>query len=119
MQGTAENYLANNLKIGGTANRSTTSGTNQLIVYDGTAPAGTLANGASFYSASGEMYVMDATGNATQLSPHDPITNEWIFNSKETTTGRRLKIKVEKLLKFINDHFDLDLIEEFYEEMPA
>jgi hypothetical protein len=113
--GTAENYLANNLKIGGTAARATTAGTNQLVLFNGTAPVGTLANGVSFYSASGEANVMDAAGNATLLSPHDSETNEWIFRSKHTPTGKVLKIDVEKMLRFINEHFDLDMVHEFTE----
>jgi hypothetical protein len=113
--GTAENYVANNLKIGGTADRATTAGTAQLVLFDGTAPVGTLANGVSFYSSSGEANVMDAAGNATLLSPHDSETNEWIFRSKHTPTGKVLKIDVEKMLRFINEHFDLDMIHEFTE----
>lgn len=71
--GTAENYFANNLKIGGTANRSTTAGTNQLFLFNGTAPSGTLTNGISLYSASGELVVMDAAGNTANLS--NPFTS--------------------------------------------
>ncbi|MCA2970569.1 MAG: hypothetical protein INH43_18785 [Acidobacteriaceae bacterium] len=101
-----------NLKIGGTADRATTAGTNQVVIFNGTAPVGTLANGASFYATSGEMRVMDASGNATLLSPHDAETNEWIYDSTHTPTGKRLKISVEKLLRFVNDHFGLDCVME-------
>jgi hypothetical protein len=101
-----------NIKIGGTASRGTTEGTNQLVLFDGTAPAGTLTNGASFYSASGEMRVMDAAGNSTLLSPHDKVTNEWIYDSVDTRTGRRLRIEMERLMKALNDHLGLDLITE-------
>jgi hypothetical protein len=104
-----------NVKIGGTANRATTEGTRQLVLFDGTAPVGTLANGVSFYSASGEARVMDAAGNSTLLSPHDQQTNEWIFHSKHTPTGKVLKIDVEKMLRFINEHFGLDMVHEFTE----
>jgi len=107
---------APNLKLGGTADRATTVGTNHFDIFDGTAPVGTLANGVSFYSASGEANVMDAAGNATLLSPHDAVTNEWIFRSKHTPTGKVLKIDVERLLKFVNDHFGLDAVHEFIEK---
>ena len=100
------------LKIGGTADRATTAGTNQLMIFNGTAPVGTLANGCSFYSTAGEMRVMDAAGNATLLSPHDSATNEWIYDSTHTPTGKRLRISVEKLLRFVNDHFGLDCVME-------
>jgi len=104
------------IKVGGTANRATTEGTNQLVLFNGTAPVGTLANGVSFYSSSGEANVMDAAGNATLLSPHDAETNEWIFRSKHTPSGKVLKINVERLLRFVNDHFGLEEIQEFVEE---
>jgi hypothetical protein len=106
---------ASNLKIGGSAERATTVGTNHLDIFNGTAPVGTLTNGISIYSSSGEAYVMDAAGNATLFSPHDAETNEWIFKSKHTPTGKVLKIDVEKMLRFINDHFGLDAIHEFTE----
>jgi hypothetical protein len=105
-----------NLSLGGTADRATTIGTKALNIFDGTAPVGTLANGISLYSSSGEAYVMDAAGNATLFSPHDSETNEWIFKSKHTPSGKVLKIDVEKMLRFINDHFGLDAIHEFTEE---
>jgi hypothetical protein len=59
---------------------------------------------------------MDAAGNATLLSPHDSETNEWIFRSKHTPTGKVLRIDVERLLRFVNDHFGLDAVKEFVEE---
>jgi hypothetical protein len=67
MNGTAENYLAGNLKIGGTAARGTTAGTNHLSLFNGTAPAGTLTNGVSMYSASGDLSFIDATGGAYKV----------------------------------------------------
>jgi hypothetical protein len=59
---------AANAKLGGTASRGTTEGTNQFVMFDGTAPVGTLTNGCTIYSASGELLVMDSAGNATLLS---------------------------------------------------
>jgi hypothetical protein len=105
-----------NVKIGGSAERATTVGTNHLDIFNGTAPVGTLANGISLYSSSGEAYVMDAAGNATLFSPHDAETNEWIFRSKHTPSGKVLRIDVERLLRFVNDHFGLDAVKEFVEE---
>jgi len=102
-------------QVGGTAARATTAGTNRIDIFNGTAPVGTLTNGISLYSSSGEAYVMDAAGNATLFSPHDAETNEWVFKSKHTPTGKVLKIDVEKLLRFINDHFGLDAVHEFIE----
>ena len=104
------------VQVGGTAARATTAGTNRVDIFDGTAPVGTLANGVSFYSTAGEARVMDAAGNATLLSPHDTETNEWIFHSKHTPSGKVLRIDVERLLRFVNAHFGLDAVKEFVEE---
>jgi hypothetical protein len=104
------------VQVGGTAARATTAGTNRLDIFNGTAPVGTLTNGISIYSSSGEAYVMDAAGNATLFSPHDAETNEWIFKSKHTPSGKVLRIDVERLLRFVNDHFGLDAVKEFVEE---
>jgi hypothetical protein len=53
-----------NLLVGGTAARGTTVGTAHLDLFNGTAPAGTLTNGVSLYSSSGDLKFMDAAGNA-------------------------------------------------------
>lgn len=103
---------AGNFKIGGTATRSTTEGTNQLVLFNGTAPVGTLTNGISIYSSAGEAYVKDAAGNATLFSPHDKDTNEWIYYSVHTPTGKTLRIDMERIMRFINDHFGLDAVHE-------
>jgi hypothetical protein len=104
---------ASNLKIGGAATRGTTEGTKHLDIFDGTAPVGTLTNGISLYSASGECRVMDAAGNSTLLSPHDRVTNEWIYDSVDTRTGKHLRIDVERLMRFVNAHFGTDFVHDF------
>jgi hypothetical protein len=53
-----------NVLIGGTAARGTTVGTKHLDLFDGTAPAGTLTNGVSLYSSSGDLKFMNAAGDA-------------------------------------------------------
>ena len=53
---------AGNLLVGGTAARGTTVGTKHLDLFDGTAPAGTLTNGVSLYSSSGDLKFMNAAG---------------------------------------------------------
>ncbi|MBP8292765.1 MAG: hypothetical protein KAX65_08325 [Caldilineaceae bacterium] len=53
-----------NMQVGGTANRGTTVSTRAVNIFDGTAPAGTLANGITLYSSGGEPYVMGAAGGA-------------------------------------------------------
>ena len=103
---------AGNIKIAGTALRGTTEGTNHLDIFNGTAPVGTLTNGCSIYSASGELYTMDAAGNATLQTPHDE-ENLWVFNSINTVTGKRLVIDMEKMMRFLNKKFGLNFIHEF------
>jgi hypothetical protein len=103
-----------NVKIGGTADHGTTVGTNVLSIFNGTAPVGTLANGISLYSTSGELYVKDAADNSTQLSPHDSAGN-WVFNSTDAK-GKRLVIHMEKFMRALEAHFGWGFIEEFIEE---
>ena len=99
-----------NISIAGTAVRGSTVGAGALHIFNGTAPAGTLTNGISLFSDSGELKVLDASGNSTTLSPHDNETNEWIFDSVQTVTGKHLRIDVEKILRFINDKYGLEAI---------
>lgn len=107
---------AGNVKIAGTALRGTTEGTNHLDIFDGTAPVGTLANGVSLYSTSGELRVMDAAGNATLLSPHEKDTNYWIYDSVDTVTGARLRIDVEQLLRKLNEMFGWNFVHDLNKE---
>jgi hypothetical protein len=60
-------YFGSTLNIGGTAARATTAGTSLLNVFNGTAPVGTLTNGVSIYSVSGDLNFMDAAGNAFKV----------------------------------------------------
>jgi hypothetical protein len=103
------------VNIGGTANHGTTAGTNVLSIFNGTAPVGTLANGISLYSTAGECRVMDASGNATLLSPHDS-EGAWVFDSKDVE-GKRLVIHMEKFMKALEAHFGWGFVEEFIEEI--
>jgi hypothetical protein len=102
-----------NFYLGGTAVRGSTVGTKALHIFNGTAPAGTLTNGCSIYSTSGELYTMDAAGNATLQTPHDE-DNLWVFDSVDTTTGKRLRIDMEKMVRFLNDHFGTDFVHDSF-----
>lgn len=105
-----------NVKIAGTATRATTEGTNHLDIFDGTAPVGTLANGVSLYSTAGELRVMDAAGNATLLSPHDSVTNDWIYYCVSTQSGKVLRIDMEQMMKKLNDTFGWDFVHEYTQQ---
>jgi hypothetical protein len=86
------------LKIGGTADRATTESTNALVLFNGTAPVGTLANGVTLYSSGGELKVMDAAGNSTLLSPHTP-DGDYIIQSYSAKKDATIVIHLEKLLR--------------------
>ena len=103
-----------NIGVGGNAAHGSTTGTNLISLFNGTAPAGTLTNGASFFCASGEMKVIDAAGNITVLSPHDD-DNQWVFDSRNSVTGKVLHIHMEKLMRRLDEEFGGGFIEEFLE----
>ena len=103
-------FLTNVAKLGGTATRATTEGTNHHDIFDGTAPVGTLTNGISLYSTAGELRVMDSGGTATLLSPHDE-DGYWVFDSVDIN-GKRLKIHMERFMRKLEEHFGWGLIEE-------
>jgi len=112
--GTAENYLAGNLKVGGTAARGTTAGTSHLSIFNGTAPAGTLTNGITLYSASGDFNFMDSSGNGYQVgfrnipqnSQSDAYTlvladsGKHIFHPSADTTARTFTIPANGSVAF-------------------
>lgn len=56
-----------NVKIGASTARGTTEGTKHLDIFNGTSPAGTLTNGISLYSSSGQIKGMDAVGTAMSI----------------------------------------------------
>jgi hypothetical protein len=62
---------------------------------------------------------MDAAGNATLLSPHDHTTNEWIFYSRNTVTGKIIKIDMERMMRYLNSYFGTDFVHEFTSETEA
>lgn len=53
----------NRTHIGGTANAVTAGGTNDLYIFNGVAPVGTIANGYSIYSASGNPVILNSAGH--------------------------------------------------------
>ena len=82
-----------------------------------TNPSSTLSAAAALYASAGELFAYDAAGNATQISPHDPQTGEWIFYSKNTKTGRVVRINMEKLVKKIEELTGEQFMEEWIEEV--
>lgn len=106
-----------NMKLGGSnAARGTTEGTNHLDIFNGTAPVGTLANGVSLYSTSGELRVMDSGGTATLLSSHSRVTGEWIHDSYSAIQKKRLIVQAEEMSKFIDAKFGTHFVQEIYDD---
>ena len=65
-------------------------------------------------SSSSEVFVQDQAGNVTQISPHDE-NGEWIYNSKNIKTKIRKKIRMEKLIRKLEEFFGEEFIEEILE----
>ena len=64
----------------------------------------TVANKAHIYakddSASAEVYVRDEAGNVTKLSPHNK-QGEWEYFSRNTITGKTVRVNMEEMIKDI------------------
>lgn len=88
-------------------NKLTNGSSNYGIALDGDGSGADIAFGAnqeaSLYSSGGELFVKDSASNVTQISPHDPETGEWVFYSRNTKTGRVVKINMEKLVKAVEN----------------
>ena len=54
---------------------------------------------AALIGTSTEMYVIDAAGNETKISPHNPKTGEWEYYSKNTKTGKTVRINMEEAIR--------------------
>jgi hypothetical protein len=103
-----------NVQINGSAEHGTTKGANILSLFNGTPPAGTLTNGASFFCATGEMKVIDAAGNITVLSPHDD-DGKWVFHSQDDS-GKVIHIQMERMMKRLDEMLGGGFIEEYIED---
>ena len=104
------------VQVGGTAARAT-PGTNAINIFDGSAPAGALANGVSLYSSGGEFYGMDAVGNATLNSPHSE-DGDYIIYSYSATKGKTVVLHLEKMLRQLAARFPADFAA-LLEETPG
>ncbi len=98
---------------------ATISGTNAALVLGSVASAPPTPSNAAVFFSSGtpaEMWVIDASGNATQLSPHDDLTGEWIFFSKNLKTGRVVRVDMERLIRRLEDVLGEKFLMESYEK---
>jgi hypothetical protein len=60
---------------------------------------------------SSEVHVRDEAGNVTKISPHNE-QGEWEFYSKNTRTGKTVRINMEKAIKVLERLSGETLIEQ-------
>lgn len=112
--------FGDNVLIGTTAVPTGTEGKVLVFGQNGGDPT-MAANTAGIYAKDilpgpvTEMFAIDENSNATQISPHDPITNEWIFYSVNQRTGKVLKIDMERLMRKLDSEFGGGFIHEYVE----
>jgi hypothetical protein len=99
----------------------TVSGTNAALVLGAVASApSTPTDAVVFFStetaSNAEAYVLDEQGNATLISPHDKVTGEWIFYSKNVKTGRVVRVDMERLIRRLEAVLGEDFLQEYYAE---
>ncbi len=98
----------------------TISGTNAALIIESASIPPIVTDSVVLYSTStagiAEAYILDEAGNSTLLSPHDKVTGDWIFYSKNIKTGRTLRVDMERLVRRIEEVLDEKFITEtFYE----
>ena len=96
----------------GTTNPGGGTGSNILSIATASATPTLLGGTTHIYSNNGEGYWMDASGNITLQTPHDPATGEWIFLSENITSGKTLRVEMERMAKFIDEVFETSFVEE-------
>ena len=53
-------------------------------------------------SGTNEMFVMDGAGNETKISPHNSY-GEWEYFSRNTKTGKVVRVKMEKMIRKLEE----------------
>ena len=91
------------------------SGSGDLLSMNDTTVPPSPSSAAHMYAKSGEMFVMDTGGNETQISPHNS-QGEWQYFSKNTRTGKVVKVNMEKMIKRLEEITGESFLEEWYEE---
>ena len=96
-----------NLLIGGSA--TPTSSVGNVCLFNGTAPAASVANGVVLYAqdvSTSELRVRDEAGNVSTLSPHnfdllgersDPMA--WAYYAKNVFVGKEIAVDMMKVIR--------------------
>lgn len=66
-------------------------------------------------SGHAEVFVSDSNQNVTQISPHTP-EGEWQYFSKNTRTGKVVRVNMEKMIKKLEEITGESFMEEWYED---
>ena len=61
-------------------------------------------------SSSSEVWVKDEAGNQTQISPHNE-EGEWQYYSKNTKTGKTVRVNMERMIKKLEEYTGESFIE--------
>lgn len=87
----------------------------QIAMDQQSDPSG-ISNAAHVYAkddaGTAEVYVRDEAGNVTKISPHNPTTNHWEFNSCNAFSGRCVLIDMEELARALETLTGLQIIQE-------
>ena len=89
-----------------------------------TDPTGTppLLNHAHIYSkltgGTAEIFVQDSDGNVTKISPHNS-EGEWEYFSRNTVTGKVVRINMEKMVRKLEEITGESFMEEWYEDIET
>ena len=65
--------------------------------------------------SSAEIFVRDEAGNVTQISPHNS-EGEWQYFSRNTRTGKVVKVNMEKMIRRLEEITGESFMEEWYED---
>lgn len=102
--------------IGESGFRFTHSGLFAIKVRGG--DPSTLTDYAHIYAknvnSKAELFVRDENGNVTQISPHNE-ENEWEYFSRNTKTGRVVRINMEKMIRKLEEITGENFMDEWYE----
>jgi len=67
-------------------------------------------------SGHAEVFVSDSNQNVTQISPHNP-EGEWQYFSKNTRTGKVVRVNMEKMIRKLEEITGESFMEEWYEDI--
>ena len=84
-------------------------------VGDPTPASGTAGLYAKSVSGVVEMFAIGSDGLMNQISSHHPKTKELYHYSIDAKTGKHIQIDVERLAKWIDEHFGTNFVREWYE----